>query len=179
MASSLQDQLLKAGLIDKNKVKQVRREKYKQAKQQPKGQPLEDETRLRAQQALAQKAAQDRELNLRREQAAAQKAIAAQIKQLIENHRIDRNRGEVAYQFADGAKIKQLYVTAAQQDALAWGQVAIVRLGAAYELVPKVVAGKIRQRDAAVVVSLAAPRDSAAEEEDPYADYQIPDDLMW
>lgn len=179
MASSLQDQLLKAGLIDKNKARDLRKEKQKQAKQQPKGTQVVDETKLRVQEAQAEKAARDRELNLQQQEAAERRAIAAQIRQLIENHRIDRSGGNVHYQFVDGKKIKQLYITSAQQDALAWGQIAIVRLGEGYELVPKVVANKISQRDAAVVLVLNVPADNSDEGEDPYADYQIPDDLMW
>ena len=55
MANSLQDQLLKAGLVDQKKAKKVKQEKRKQAKQTPKGQQLEDEIKLAARQAQAEK----------------------------------------------------------------------------------------------------------------------------
>jgi uncharacterized protein YaiL (DUF2058 family) len=44
--------------------------------------------------------------------------------------------------------------------------------------VPAVVADKIKQRDESVVLSQQAVN-TDIDEDDPYADYQIPDDLMW
>ena len=58
------------------------------------------------------------------------------------------------------------------------GSAAIVRLGESYEVVPADVAEKIRARDAASVVDTGAA-DSTPDEDDPYKDYQVPDDLMW
>ena len=43
--ASLQDQLLKAGIVDKKKVKQLNKEMRKQAKQQPKGSAPIDEAK--------------------------------------------------------------------------------------------------------------------------------------
>lgn len=48
-----------------------------------------------------------------------------------------------------------------------------------YELVPLKVAEKIRELDASVVIALHVPEKKPVAEDDPYADYQIPDDLMW
>ncbi|HAR59000.1 MAG TPA: DUF2058 domain-containing protein, partial [Alcanivorax sp.] len=89
----------------------------------------------------------------------------------------DRARGEVAYQFVQDKKIKKLHVTEPQRDQLARGQIAIVALGEGHELVPTTVAEKIRQRDEAAVVLLNDR--NVQDEDDPYADYPIPDDLMW
>ena len=82
--ASLQEQLLKAGIVDKKKAKQVEQEKRKKAKQANKGQPQINETKEQAKKALAEKSERDREINRQREAAAEVKAIAAQIKQLIE-----------------------------------------------------------------------------------------------
>ena len=179
--ASLQDQLLKAGIVDKKKVKQAKHEKHKAVKQQPRGGAQVDEVKALAQQALAEKAARDREINLQREQEAQRRAIAAQIRQLIELNRISRRGGEVAYQFTDGRKIKKLYVTETLRDQLGRGLIAVVRLGEEYELIPAAVADKIRQRDAAAIVvhNLRGTTGQGPDEDDPYAAYQIPDDLMW
>jgi uncharacterized protein YaiL (DUF2058 family) len=173
---SLQDQLLKAGLADARKARKAEHEKRRDARD-----PAAGSSRQLAQQALAEKAERDRALNQALEQQKAAKALAAQVRQLAEAHRIARTDGEVAYQFTDHRKIRKLYVTAAQQAQLARGQIAIVRLDAAYELVPAVVAEKIRTRDAGavVVLNVRTPGDANAAEDDPYADYKIPDDLMW
>ena len=177
--SSLQDQLLKAGIVDQKKAKQVKQEQRKQKKQQPKGRPQVDEAQEQARRSLAQKAERDREINRQRQAEAEKKAIAAQIVQLIEMNRVSRQGGELPYQFADGKAIKKIHVSKQLQDQLSRGQLAIARLGERYELVPAAVAEKICQRDADAVVLHNRGQDTPADEDDPYADYQIPDDLMW
>ena len=60
------------------------------------------------------------------------------------------------------------------------GHLAIVCVGDTYELVPRVVANKIAQRDpAAVLVDNYSAQGAEVAEDDPYKDYVIPDDLMW
>lgn len=171
---SLKDQLMKAGLADAKKARRAEHEKRVQAKD-----PNAENANTLAQKALAEKAERDRELNRARNAEMAQKALAAQIRQLIEQHRIDRKSGDVSYQFTDQRKIKKLYVTQAQQDQLARGQIAIVRQEESYELVPTVVAEKIRTRDETVIALLNTRSSTQDSEDDPYAAYQIPDDLMW
>lgn len=71
-------------------------------------------------------------------------------------------------------------MTEAQFNQLVKGQIAVVRKGDGYELVPTVVAEKIRTRDESVVVVLnTRVEKQETEEDDPYKDYVIPDDLMW
>lgn len=180
--SSLQDQLLKAGLIDKKKAKQANKDKRKATKQQHKSSEVAvDETKAAAAQARAEKAERDRKLNEERNAEAERRAIAAQIKQLIEVNRQlagGGGAGAVAYNFTDGKQIKKLYVSAAIQAQLVKGRLAIVKLGEAYELVPAGVADKISQRDDSYVLSQQAAAPETAED-DPYAEFEIPDDLMW
>lgn len=177
--ASLQEQLLKAGIVDKKKAKQVEQEKRKQKKQTQKGHKQIDETKELAKKALAEKTARDREINRQREAVAELKAIAAQIKQLIEVNRIDRKDGEMAYQFSDGTKIKKIYVSPLLHNQLSKGVIALVRLNDQYELVPAVVAEKIRQRDESIVLVQNQASNDETDEDDYYADYKIPDDLMW
>ncbi len=185
---SLKDQLLKAGLIDQSKAEKAAREERKQAHQKTTkaqkkalktGEGVVDEAKLLAEKALQEQADRSKELNRIQREQAEHKAIQAQIRQLISMNRIDRKKGEISYQFADNNKIKNLYVTDKLQDQLAWGMIAVVRLGEGYELVPRAVAEKIAQRDAACIVVLNISKPQQSVEEDPYAAYQIPDDLMW
>lgn len=182
MAGSLKDQLLQAGLADAGKAKAVDKEKRKAAKvARRSGVELENEAREAARRALAEKAEKDRELNQALNEKALRKAINAQIRQLVDTHRVDRGRGDVAFHFTDGKTIKKLYVTALQQKQLASGLLAIVKQGDQYEVLPAPVADKIAQRDAARVID-CRESDAAAlteEEQDWYKDYEIPDDLMW
>ena len=177
---SLQDQLLNAGLVDKKKAQASKKAKNKQKYQQTKGKQQEtDEARLLAEKAREEQAERSRELNRQQQEAAEQKAIQAQIRQLITMNRIDRSQGETAYQFADGSKIQSIYVTDKLQQQLADGIIAIVRLDEGYELIPRHVIDKITQRDESCLVVLNEGNDSQTDEDDPYADFQVPDDLMW
>jgi uncharacterized protein YaiL (DUF2058 family) len=177
--ASLQEQLLKAGIVDKKKAKQVEQEKRKKSRQSRKGQPQTNEAKELAQKAQQEKSARDKALNREKEEAAALKAIAAQIRQLIEVNRIDRSHGDTSYQFTDGKKIKKIYVTEQQHNLLSKGSIAIVRLHDQYELVAAAVADKIKQRDEAVVIVQNQGNEHGTEDDDFYADFKIPDDLMW
>jgi len=176
---SLQDQLLKAGLADEKKAKAVRNEKRKNRKQQPKGAAQVNETEMLARQTREEKAERDRQLNLERQKQADKKAVQAQIRQLIQTNRIDRSGGETAYQFVHDKKIKKLYVSDTMADQLARGRLAVVALNNSYEVVAEGVARKIMERDQAAVVALHERRDDDLGDDDPYAGYEIPDDLMW
>lgn len=177
--ASLKDQLLKAGIVDSKKAKQIDKEKRKAAKSQPKGHARVDETREQVKLAQAQKAERDRELNRQQQAQNEKKAIQAQIIQLIRMNRIERVAGDVAYQFTDGRKIKKIYVTPQLQDELSRGRLAIARLDDSYELLPAAAARKIMQRDEEAIILLNTSEPAAVGEEDPYAEYKIPDDLMW
>lgn len=180
MAGSLQDQLLKAGIINDKKAKQIKQEKRKEAKQQPKGQVAVNETAERVHQARAEKAEKDRLANQAIQQEAAHKALRAQVKQIIETHRIRDRQGDVAYQFVDATKIKKINVSQKIFDQLTRGQVGIARLGEGYEIIPRVIAEKLQQRDAEAVIKMPEKAQTTAIQDDaPYADYPIPDDLMW
>nr|CAA6802287.1 MAG: nucleoprotein/polynucleotide-associated enzyme [uncultured Thiotrichaceae bacterium] len=180
--TSLQDQLLKAGLVDKKKAQKSKKAKNKQNYQQNKGQQQKTETdkaRELAEKAKQEQAERSRELNRQQREEAEKVAVQAQIRQLITMNRIDRSRGEQSYQFADGNKIQSIYVTDKLQQQLADGIIAIVRFGETYELIPRQVIDKIVQRDESCLVILNDSKDDITAEDDPYADFQIPDDLMW
>lgn len=179
MSGSLFDQLKKTGLVDKNKAKQASKNKHRQKKQQ-KGKTVgkPDESKLRAQQLQAEKAARDRELNLKQKQVAEQKAIAAQIRQLIEMNKIDGD-GEIGFNFVDDSNVQQIYVSEKVQDELVRGQLAIIKLQDRYDLVPARVVEKIAQRDSSCVILCNAGNSKDSDDDDLYADFKVPDDLMW
>lgn len=180
--ASLQDQLLKAGLIDAKKAKQANKEKRKETNlARRSNEEKVDEIKQSAEQARAEKAERDRELNRQRDEELQQKAIAAQIKQLIQNHRQHKGAGEgdVEYNFTDGKLIKKIRVSKLVQEQVIRGVLAVVRLGEGYEVVPRVVADKIAQRDASAVIVANTKYTQQLDEDDPYKDYVIPDDLMW
>ncbi len=178
---SLQDQLLKSGLVSSAQAKTAKSEKNKQTQQQRKNNTvIVDEAKALALKVQAEKVERDRELNQLRKQQDEQKQLAAQIKQLIELNRHAQSADGVAYKFTDAGKVKTLYVSDAMRGQLINGRLAIVKLGTLYEVVSAEVADKISLRDAAtVIVYNTAPTIDADTKDDPYADYQIPDDLIW
>lgn len=180
--ASLQDQLLKAGLIDSKKANQANKEKRKETNvARRSNEEKVDEIKLSAEQARLEKAERDRELNRQRDLELQQKAVAAQIRQLIENHRQSKGAGEndVEYNFTHGKLIKKIRVSKTVQEQIIRGVLAVVKLGDGYELVPRIVADKIAQRDEGAVVVANTKATQQVEEDDPYKDYVIPDDLMW
>lgn len=176
---SLQEQLLKAGLVDKNKVKKVNQDKSKQKKVERRtGTQTVDEARLAALETQRKNAERARELNAQRDDVARQKAAMAQIRQMVEKNRQSKGGGDIAYNFTHGTKIERIYVSAEIQAHLVAGRLAIVCLGDSIELVPRVIADKIAERNASLVVRVNKPS-TEIDAEDPYASYQIPDDLTW
>jgi len=171
---------MKAGLIDPKQGNVIGRDKRKQERQLRKqGVEIVDQTKLQVQLTQQQKAEHDRELNRQRNEQAQQKAIIAQIKQLITVSRIPRTNAALAYNFTDGTKIKKILVTESILDQLSNGRLAIVKMDGNYEVVPKSVADKIRQRDESYIVVSNTLQASLESDDDPYAEYKIPDDLMW
>jgi uncharacterized protein len=180
--ASLQDQLLKAGLIDAKKAKQANKDKRKETNvARRSAEPVVDELKQAAEQARLEKAERDRELNRQQNAQLEQRALAAQIRQLIENHRVSKGagQGDVEYNFTDGKLIKKIRLAPKVLEQVARGLLAVVKLGEGYELVPRIVADKIAERDPKVVLVANVKSSQQAEEDDPYKDYVIPDDLMW
>ena len=176
---SLQDQLLKAGLVDNKQANKIKKNKLKQTKQKQKNKiEARDEAKLAAQRAQTEKAERDRQLNRQRKAEAERKAIAAQVRQLIEMNRQSRDGGDIDYSFTDGTLIKRIAVTGTQLKQLSNGSLCIVKLDEQYELIPTLVAEKIQQRDGHTQI-LSNPATETPDEDDPYADFQVPDDLMW
>lgn len=176
MAGSLKDQLLKAGLVNKQQVKKVEHEKRKSKGAGKVGTAADSDTALRAQ---AEKAERDRELNRKRQEEAERKANAAAIRQLIESNRIDKGAGDIPYNFTDGGKISRIYVTTEVHAQLVKGALCLAKLGACHELVRPEVAEKIHARDPARVIMPAAAQPEPPAADDPYAAFQVPDDLIW
>ncbi len=176
---SLQDQLLKAGLIDEKQANKIRKSKHKQVKQKQKNKiETTNEAKLAAQQAQAEKTERDRQLNQQRKAEAEHKAVAAQVRQLVEMNRQPGDDGDIPYSFTDGTLVKRIIVTETQLKQLANGRLCIIKLDEQYELIPTLVAEKIQQRDEHTRILSNQPT-GTPDEDDPYADFQVPDDLMW
>ncbi|HDL7983475.1 TPA: DUF2058 domain-containing protein, partial [Yersinia enterocolitica] len=127
----------------------------------------------------------DKQLSEQQKQAALSKEYKAQVKQLIEMNRINLSKGDIGFNFTDNNLIKKIVVDKMTQAQLISGRLAIARVVAdnngesEYAIIPASVADKITQRDADSIVLNSALSQEEQDEEDPYADFKVPDDLMW
>ncbi|ELD3314382.1 DUF2058 domain-containing protein [Enterobacter hormaechei] len=175
---TLQEQMLKAGLVSSKKMAKVQRTAKKSRVQAREAREAVEENK-KAQ------LERDKQLSEQQKQAVLAKEFRAQVKQLIEMNRITVAKGNITFNFTDGNLIKKIDVDKQTQTQLINGRLAIARLvinakgDCDYAIIPAVVADKIAQRDADSIVLNSALSQEEQDEDDPYADFKIPDDLMW
>ena len=179
MGNSLQDQLLKAGLIDQKKIDQARQDKKKARPPKPAKKARAAAPKPQPTPEQLEKIARDRELNEQRKEVQRQRAVAAEVRQLVRSNRHPRSESEddKPFHFENKGKVKRIYVSAQTHKLIADGKLKIVNDNGVFELVPPAVAEKIRQRNPSLVIDL--PEDKGPDADDPYAQFQVPDDLMW
>ena len=159
MGLSLQDQLLKAGVADKKQAKKASQEKRaKRKKNKGKKNTPAPETNQTRQDQLEQ-AKRSRELNRQANREREKQEKLAQVRQLIEENRLDLRKYEDPYYFKVGTKIKKLYVNDEITQKLGRGQLGIVTLNSVYEIVSADVARKIVDRDPDALVVLHNPEE--------------------
>lgn len=180
MNNPFQEQLLKAGIASKEQVQKAKQDKNKQKKKQRgKSKPVLDEAQLKIQKDALEKTKRDIELNNKKEQQAKNKAISIEIDQLIKSNCLARDeKCEITYNFDHNKKVKRIYINEDMKQQIIKGKLGIARIEGRYELVSKAVAEKIQQRNPKRIV-LFEIETSDSTQNDEYADYQIPDDLMW
>lgn len=175
---TLQEQMLKAGLVTSKKMAKVQRTAKKSRVQAREAREAVEENK-KAQQE------RDKQLSEQQKQAVLSKEFKAQVKQLIEMNRITISKGTITFNFTDNNLIKKLEVDKTTQAQLINGRLAIARLAVdnkpdgEYAIIPASVAEKIAQRDASSIVLHSALSQEEQDQDDPYADFKIPDDLMW
>jgi len=185
MAESLQDQLLKMGVVDKKKAKksqhQKRQDVNKNRKAVKSGQEVKEESiKNELSKSALKKKQRDLALNKKREEARAKNALKAEVLQLIQQNVVEiPKEADVAYNFTHDAKIRKVYVTEELRNQLTAGRLAIAVDDKKHRLIPDKVAEKIQSRLPEAVVRIEATAESKLDDDDPYADYEIPDDLMW
>jgi uncharacterized protein YaiL (DUF2058 family) len=181
MSLSLRDQLLKAGLVTEQQVSQAERDQKRQqyaaprSRKQPR-QPSPQE--IAAQKALAEKTARDAELNRRKQEKVERRARFAAIRQLVGQHQVPRVESDDFYNFQDGANIRRVPVTPDLRARLIRGELAIVRNEGRYAFVPAAIGLQVKERVERALIHLNTPP-AKPDENDPYKDYAVPDDLMW
>ncbi len=179
MRNPLQEQLLKAGLINKAKAAQVVREQAKKHKGKAPAAPSADQ--VEAQRSQLAKAERDRVLAAERNARTQANEARAQVRQIISAHKIPRE-GELVYRFKDGARIRDVVVTEALRAQLASGTLVIARQDETYELLPRAAADKVYARAPEIIVvdhGQPATEETDSDDDAHYRQFDVPDDLIW
>jgi hypothetical protein len=133
------------------------------------------------------KLARDQALEQKKRDKAARKERAAQVRQLVEPNALPRLETDDFYNFVHEGRIARVGVDAARRAALIDGSLAIVRSHGQFLVVPAEVATRVREREPRAIVHRGAgdatdAADAGAAtpaEDDPYAKFKVPDDLVW
>ena len=180
MANALQDQLLKAGLANKQKVRDVKTQKRRN-RQQNVDDGSADLKRDIEQKRLAQ-ADKDKSLNEKRFAEATEKG---QVRSLItEFNRFAisvPHAAEIKFNFTLENKVYSVYLTDELQKQLLNAKLGIVRHDDKSFIVPFKLAERVNLLVPQWCGYLASLHEDVqqSDEYDPYSDYAIPDDLMW
>ena len=134
--------------------------------------------------ARAEKAERDRALAAARKAQARAAELRAQARQIVEDRKLPRS-GDGEYRFTVDGAIRSVRVDDDQRRKLSAGALVIVRIDDRFELLPRVAADKVRERDPGMIV-LDHGQGTEAEAAEPgsaddayYAQFKVPDDLVW
>lgn len=132
---SLRDQLLKAGLVSKEKAKAVQKESAKRQHQAHRDKSLKAEINAEKAQKKAElkafdeaKKAMDREKNQEIQAQQEKNRARSEMRDLIDRERVNKEKGEARFNFShDGKKIRSVFVTDKQHQELGDGKLMICR----------------------------------------------------
>ena len=179
MTGSLQDQLLKSGLVTKQQIRDSRKKKSKSFK---KGKQTNKEPSLAeayAQKKNAERKDRDRELNRRREEARRRKELKEKLRQLILPAAKNDTKADTPRFFEFASKIRKIYVTEAQQKALNKGELGIAYHAGRHYVVEAAIITKVKALNENAVSFFAPDVSDNSDEDEYYAKFEVPDDLQW
>ncbi|NVK29437.1 MAG: DUF2058 family protein [Gammaproteobacteria bacterium] len=182
MAESLRDQLLKMGIANEEHVKRA-----DAAKNKPKGNPKKNTgpkgKRQEQKTKPAAKATKPAKPAVSAEDAAAlekKREIKAQIKALIEANQIADFRGETPFYYRVGERIRQILLAENIRDGIVKGEMVITRLNRATFVIPTEIAEQVLAINTEWLIVKHTPGEEQPNPaDDPYAGFEVPDDLVW
>lgn len=132
---SLRDQLVKAGIVSKEKAKAVENERSKRKFQAHRDKKLKAEIEAEKAQKAAElkafdeaKKAMDREKNQAIQAEQEKNRARSEMRDLIDRERVNKEKGDVRFNFThDGKKIRSVFVTDKQHKDLSDGKLMICR----------------------------------------------------
>jgi uncharacterized protein YaiL (DUF2058 family) len=194
MGGSLQDQLLKSGLVTEDQLRDARERPRpsgqnrrgagpgRQHKGKGKGKGKGRSNGRRPASAASRNDAAEQAARTKEAEESAERALRKRVHGMIADNTEAREEGETAYHFVKGSRVKRIYVTEDQRARLAEGALAVAAMKGKHYLIPMPVAREIRELIPEYFVAMGEshkPSESGAEVDDEYADFQVPDDLTW
>ena len=148
MGLSLQEQLLKAGMVDKKQVKQAEHEKRVQnTKKKKDGISSSDCAKIKLRQQQSEQAKQHQKLSTEQNRQRQHKANQAAAKQLIKNSQLPLEEGDVVYRYVAAGKILQIFVNQDIADKLSAGRLGLAKDDKDIVLIPADTVLKVIKRD--------------------------------
>lgn len=176
MSDSLQDQLRALGLATKSQERKQHRHKGKPAAKRPTAKKSADgEMALSKAYALREKEEQknaDKARRRKRAEDRKRREINRKIREIVKDKRLNVADAEVPRNFMYRERIRKIYVTAEQNQALSSGELGLAYLSGGYHVLDRETLEQVRTIAADHVVDFEA----ASEDED---DFPVPDDLQW
>ncbi len=198
MRNSLQDQLLKSGLVTEEQLEGARapgrkrrpraRKRKNKAPSEPAPPSIEKReaprpiAKLRSDQQRSAHILRDSKLGGQSPEQRAKKQRQREALRLAEQNKLNAGDAEIAHHFVRGRRVKRIYLTPEQRGLLLRGELAIVGIEGNHYLVPNAVVDQILALLPETFVLRGGEDDGGdetREEGDEYADYPIPDDLHW
>ena len=179
--TSLQDQLLQAGLINKQKAKQAQTEKRKKFKQKKKKGTVNVSLVQKAiLEQQSQQKTDDLNKNKRIQEELSERSDHGKLIQMIAQHCEKEYQGEIDYHFNYQNKVKRIAINASTKAALTSGRLAICALNDAFYLINREASEKLKAIDESVLVAVhEKPTVESDHSDDFYAEFAVPDDISW
>lgn len=194
MSSSLQDQLVKAGLVSEDRAKKLsekprrrggkhhgkahgqgRKKKGSRARKKGGSSDLAKAYAIRAQ---TERREREEEAARRKAEAQRRKQAKAALKKIINEHKLNDEKAEVPRNFEYRGRIKRIYVTPKQQQALTEEELGIAMVAGRSFLLPLEAMAEV-EKVQAEAVAWPRPEGEKGDQDDEDGDHKVPDDLMW
>ncbi len=141
---------------------------------------MQEQVKKELELAKQEKLARDTALNNEKKAALASKEQQLRIIQILQHHQITNVNGEAEYNYTFDSKIKKLFIDDVTHKALVNGRLALCGVEEKTYIVTAETAEKVASLDEKVIlVQNTKVLEEVSDEDDPYAEFQIPDDLMW
>ena len=167
MKGSLQEQLLKSGLIDEDRLNSSKKQTKKPVKKKNKKFAGH---KPRIPTPVKQVVVEDPK---------KQKELRAEVKKRLRSYKLNDKSGEIAYNYTINNQIKRFYVNEKQQKELIDGKLAIANWNDISYLIPATNVEELRTLYPKIDICFTEAQENLTNEDDPYAGYEIPDDIKW